>query len=155
MYKLLCCDIARKAGSFVCLCYNMDSGNPARRNSMKRRFPASDSFVCLLQSACHLWRTGKRVPVVMEPRMWTCLCVWLGLAPSSELCTRQGCASGAPLIHHGCWRMWHSVLWSTGQPCPWVLSWHWGSGVHTNTNIFLTSDFASCTIAPDKRADLK
>lgn len=29
------------------------------------------------------------------------------------------------------------------------------SGVHTNINVFLASDFVNCTIVPDNRADFK
>lgn len=59
MSQLLHCDVARKAGIFVCLCYNLDSGKPARRNPIKKRFPASDTFVCLLQAAFHLWQVNE------------------------------------------------------------------------------------------------
>lgn len=116
MPQLLHCDVARKAGSLVWLCCSLDSGNPARRNPMERRFLASDTFVCLLQSAFHLWSAGKWVPVVTEPRMWTCVCVYVPQFGSQHGAvaahTQQGCAPGAHLMCPGCWRTWHSVLWS-------------------------------------------
>lgn len=68
MPQLLHCDVARKAGSLVWLCYNLDSGNPARRNPRKRRFLASEintlcvyccqHFISGVQvNECLLWRS--------------------------------------------------------------------------------------------------
>lgn len=91
MPQLLHCDVARKAGSLVWLCYNLDSGNPARRSPMKRWFLASDTFVCLLQSAFHLWSADKWAPAVTEPGMWTCVCVCASvwLLARSRSCTHS------------------------------------------------------------------